>query len=298
MVTRRRKRAAIVFAGIAIVAMVVLAAAFHSLELSPEWHPLPPRQPAEATAPSLVEPEGVTIPTNLYAVMLVLLLASMVTIVILGLVSRKTRKGTIRNLLIILSLTAILLILGSPPETSEPVTLVPGSALPFGNVAVPTSAAVTPATSPEYAATQPSWMGWAIAICAALLVATGLVAGGWFVWRASHPPLATLDQFADQAQAAIDALLAGADPSDTVLRCYLEMSRVLRKERGLSRNEAMTAREFEASLGQAGLPNEPVRQLTRLFETVRYGAKVSGGTEGRQAVACLTAIVQACRAAP
>ncbi len=57
----------------------------------------------------------------------------------------------------------------------------------------------------------------------------------------------------------------------------------------------MTAQEFEQFLKDAGLPKEPLRQLTRLFEDVRYGTKVPSEKEERQAVRCLTAIAKACR---
>jgi hypothetical protein len=51
-------------------------------------------------------------------------------------------------------------------------------------------------------------------------------------------------------------------------------------------------------LEEAGLPGKHVQQLTRLFEQVRYGAKVSDEQKERQAIACLTAIVEACRSLP
>jgi hypothetical protein len=73
------------------------------------------------------------------------------------------------------------------------------------------------------------------------------------------------------------------------------MVRILNEQRGIQRRKHMTPREFEIRLEEAGFPGEPVRQLTRLFEQVRYGAKALGAQEERQAVACLTAIVEASR---
>jgi hypothetical protein len=298
MVTKQRKRRAIVFAGIAIVAMVMLAASFPSLQLSREWHALPQARQTEEAAPAAPEPAGIEIPADLYAAMLIVSLALMVAVVIVGLVSPKTRKRMIRNLILILGLTAIVFALRSPPETPMPAASATTVAVPFRDATVPTS--VPGAASPDFdvAAAQSPWLGWGIAIGVALLIATALVLGAWFVWRATHPPGDVLEAFAEQAQQALDALQAGADPKDTVLRCYLEMSRVLRKQRGIVRNQAMTPREFETSLQQAGLPSEQVRQLTRLFETVRYGGRVPGGDAGRQAIDCLSAIARACRATP
>ena len=56
----------------------------------------------------------------------------------------------------------------------------------------------------------------------------------------------------------------------------------------------MTPREFEVYLTQNGMPREPVQQLTRLFELVRYGAVTAAPADEQHAVASLTAIVEAC----
>ena len=69
----------------------------------------------------------------------------------------------------------------------------------------------------------------------------------------------------------------------------------MRTARGIRRQEAVTPSEFEKQLEDAGLPREPVADLTRLFEEVRYGSKILGEWEGRRAIACLTAIADACR---
>jgi hypothetical protein len=65
--------------------------------------------------------------------------------------------------------------------------------------------------------------------------------------------------------------------------------------RGVRRSSDMTAQEFEQLLIDAGLPKEPLRRLTRLFEDVRYGTEVPSEKEERTAVRCLTAIAEACR---
>jgi hypothetical protein len=58
----------------------------------------------------------------------------------------------------------------------------------------------------------------------------------------------------------------------------------------------MTAREFQRRLGRIGIPEEPVAQLTKLFESVRYGSKETGPEEERLALRSLSAIVSACEA--
>jgi hypothetical protein len=82
------------------------------------------------------------------------------------------------------------------------------------------------------------------------------------------------------------------------MRCYFEMNRILGQQRGLSRSVTMTPREFEQELRGAGLPEADVEQLTRLFESVRYGARIPDKQQERQAVACLTAIAESCTGSP
>jgi hypothetical protein len=134
-----------------------------------------------------------------------------------------------------------------------------------------------------------------MAIGLALFVSAVLVTTAWLIWRSRLKPPDSLEQLAREAQGALDALKGGADLKDTVIRCYFEMSRVLNEERGIRRERAMTPREFEVRLSELGLPEQHVVQLTRLFEGVRYGSRVTGEREADQAVASLTAIVDACR---
>ena len=73
------------------------------------------------------------------------------------------------------------------------------------------------------------------------------------------------------------------------------------KRHGLTRDVAMTSSEFARRLEMAGLPSEAVHTLTRLFESVRYGARRSTADEIDQAVkenlAYLSSIRKAVRVA-
>ena len=71
------------------------------------------------------------------------------------------------------------------------------------------------------------------------------------------------------------------------------MSQVLSERRAIRREQDMTPREFEQRLVAAGVRDEHVRRLTQLFERIRYGGKDPGKQEEAEAVACLTAIVEA-----
>jgi hypothetical protein len=147
-----------------------------------------------------------------------------------------------------------------------------------------------PATSP--------WLAWAVALGLTAAVVAFLVGAVWLVWTRLPRPSGFLEELAKEAGQAVAALEGGANLNDTIIRCYVEMSRVLRVERNLARESAMTPREFEKRLGEAGLPESSVCRLTRLFEAVRYGAKQTGEQEKQQAISCLTAIVEACRSKP
>jgi len=132
----------------------------------------------------------------------------------------------------------------------------------------------------------PGWLGYAVTL-AVILGVGGLVYG---VWRSSRVPQ---NEIVEIARSALGDLAAGRHWEDVVVRCYADMSRALRQQRGIERQEAMTPREFAARLEQAGFPAGAVRTLTHLFEMARYGSRQSGPAESQQAVAALEAIMQA-----
>ena len=98
-----------------------------------------------------------------------------------------------------------------------------------------------------------------------------------------------------EAENAISALNAGEDFKNVIIRCYLQMSRVLREEHGIERSYTMTVREFEDWLEFKGMPRIPVHQLTRLFEKVRYGKQQMSKDDEKIGVESLNEIIQFCR---
>ncbi len=127
------------------------------------------------------------------------------------------------------------------------------------------------------------------------LVAVAIIGGVvWFLWRRSKVNLSPNRLIARQAQSALDALQAGGDLKNTIIRCYYQMSAVINQQRGIQRSQAMTPHEFEQYLASNGLPGEPVRQLTHLFEEVRYGDLPAGAAEEQVALTSLSAIIAAC----
>jgi len=144
---------------------------------------------------------------------------------------------------------------------------------------------------PDFVLDPPRWVGLVISlVISALLVSiVGLI-----LRRVARPPRTASRDVADTAHKALDQLSVGEELRGVIIRCYAEMGRVVSSRRKLRRRAAMTPREFESGLIRVGLPPREVQRLTRLFEEVRYGARVFGEREEAEAVACLRAIVEAC----
>jgi hypothetical protein len=283
----RRRLWALAFWGIALAAMVVLSAGLTRLELAPG-------QPYSLGGRPEVRPDVSALPPAsqfpaILQVLLVLALLLVVISIIYVIISPRARKQVLRTVafaLVFLFFVQLMRERLSTLNWEAAPTVSEGPLSPGSFPTLPTA---------EFVAAPPAWLILATSLALALLIASVVAGVVWWVWlrrrRAANP----LEQLAQEAQEALDALQAGGDLKDVVLRCYLEMNRVLREQRGITRPGASTPREFEQQLERAGLPGEHVHRLTRLFEDVRYGAKVSGEREERQAIACLTAIVEHCR---
>lgn len=128
-------------------------------------------------------------------------------------------------------------------------------------------------------------MGFALGF---LLLGT-MVFSFWQLWR-RFSPLLSVSQI---AQEAIEEIQAGSDLRNAIVRCYFEMCRALQGVGRLERSKATTPRELARQLESAGIAGEYSHRLTRLFEKVRYGAETLGKSEEQEAIICLQAIVQA-----
>lgn len=140
----------------------------------------------------------------------------------------------------------------------------------------------------------PTWMVYGLSLGLAMLILAVVFLTVRFLWSARRTAPARVDRIAQTAQAALDALEAGGDLKDIILRCYARMGQVLDEERGIRRDSGMTPAEFEQLLLGKDIPEVPVRSLTRLFEAVRYGRLRPGKPEEQQALDSLKAIVAAC----
>ena len=129
------------------------------------------------------------------------------------------------------------------------------------------------------------WLVWAA--LASLLVLLAILVIRWR--RKSFPDG---DALRLEAERAIQALRSGGDFKNVILRCYAQMSEVLKKEQGLELQETMTAREFERLLNARGIPETPVHKLTMLFEVARYGNRSPEPGDEQLAIDCLQTIVK------
>lgn len=109
-----------------------------------------------------------------------------------------------------------------------------------------------------------------------------------------YKPNPGMDEIAEIARAALTNLSAGNASKDIIVRCYLDMNRVVEEKRGLVRENASTPAEFAEQLERLGLPREAVNGLTGVFERVRYGGKEANSDEVKEAKRCLMDILKAC----
>jgi hypothetical protein len=130
-------------------------------------------------------------------------------------------------------------------------------------------------------------------------VIVGIVLGGGLItfmmmkrWSA---PTKVEDELVQGAEEAVKALQDGMDFKNVIIRCYLQMTRSIQKERGLERNYAMTVQEFEHWLVGIGFPTIPLQQLTSLFEKVRYGKQKINDLDEQIALASLNEIIKFCQ---
>jgi len=288
MMPRERTRT-LIWLGSAILALVLLASGLAGLRFRPGHLydfgalPLPSGAPAQAPVAAPRPPDWLSVVVTL--IVLALLLGMVIHLIL----SREFRRELLIRMISMLIVVTLFYLLvralrGSP---------APQELLPAGTPG-PLPQPLPGEPFPTFVANPAPWL---IIVVSAILAAL-LIGALWFVWRRMHPPPGPLERLSGEAQVALADLQAGSDLADTVLRCYAEMSRILSEQRGLERPRDMTAREFERDLAAAGLRDEHIRQLTRLFERVRYGARRADVHEEHEAVACLTAIVQSYARSP
>jgi hypothetical protein len=129
-----------------------------------------------------------------------------------------------------------------------------------------------------------------------IILFTAFIIVGFWIFRTVTHKSPTLDYVQNEAEKAYDAILSGRDIKDVILKCYIQMGRILETGRGIERKPNMTTGEFEQLLVAEGIAFQPIHVLTQLFELVRYGHEQLSHQDEQNAKKCLLEIVQYCEA--
>lgn len=275
--TGSTKRKTLLLLGLIILTTMIIAANLPQLEFQPGM-PLPRLEPGQLLVVPTEEAQFVSISiTSFVLVLTALLLAGTMLYVLYQLLRGfdwKLIVDSLRYVLIIsVSLVCLVFLIMLFPDSDT-----------YTPVGIPIQTPKPVVTSPL--GTTPPSLLW--------LVRIGLLAISVFVvmWVFTpSPPSSPIDRIGLEAEKARRALTGGMDLKDVILNCYLQMSLALKQDQGIERKDFMTTGEFERLLEAAGMPHEPIHQLTRLFDAVRYGNWQPDATEEQMAFQCLEAIM-------
>lgn len=242
-----------------------------------------------------------------------LVILGLIILILVGLIlwRQQSQRNPYFAILLVLFMGVVAVFLIIYTDSREPI-LMSGTEILPGEPEMPISEAGQGEPQPEVEGEvvevdlEQPWLDWVSLIVGILLALVFMSIIAVLIWQFANTEPDTrpvnvdesLTELAQQAQAAIKALRQGQTLKEVVLRCYVDMERVLATTQGIQRRQTMTAREFEQQLIQLGLPAQPVKELTRLFETVRYGLYTPQADDEAQAVDSLTLIVAACEALP
>jgi len=206
--------------------------------------------------------------------------------------SPEFRKKLLGGIIRIAVIAMVLLYIVQNRERLGLANLLPVKEIGTPSAALPDLNISPPVFSPP---TFPPVLGYLLSV-GVIVLAFGLfyLFGRQLAPRRVPAKKLPLDAIAAAARASLHDLSAGQDWEDAILQCYARMSDVAARKRGLGRDQAMTPAEFSSRLEWAGLPSHAVHTLTRLFESVRYGAHPTGTREREEAAACLNDILIYC----
>ena len=299
MKAQTRNTIRLILLGFAAAAMFFLVIGLPQMELAPGmpferiWQFLLDQFAAARTtrAPPSALPGGELI-ISIYRAIFFIALAAFPFAVILVLIDPELRKRMIHTTIFVVILLLILsLILRDQTELEDPVR-EPGIS---GQQAPEAGLPVEPLDVEQFQTSQVSpWISRGLSLALGLLAAFITIVIITQIRKNWSAAPSGLDHLALHARTALTELEGGGDLQDTILRCYAEMSRVVREARGLRRSRTVTAREFTDALVRAQLPRRPVVQLTQLFEKARYGGGATTAQDEHEAVSSLRAIVRAC----
>ncbi len=275
---------------IVLAALFLLAAGISQVQFAPgslATFGFGPTPTPSQVSPAIQNDSMLEILRIAYIVGIILLPILIITLI----VSKRARKQFLRSLIGVLPFILLLFVFKKMTEQAGKPTAEPAPVSPPGAPNLANAGKLITIT----AAAPPAWLIVGATVGVAIII-TAIIAGiAWYFLQRNRKEENSLGLIANEAQNALDSLKSGGDLKNVVIRCYYQMNEILKLERGIRRDEAMTPREFEARLTSAGMPGSAVRELTRLFEEVRYGLHSPGLEDEVAAVASLTAIVDACK---
>jgi Domain of unknown function (DUF4129) len=277
--TDNARRNSLILLGLVMILIMIIASSLPQLELQPGVPPPRLENNQVVISPAEAGPiVAITINKIILAFVILLAAGSLLRVLY-----KSFRGADLKNivtfilqmLVIGLVLTGFLiLILMLLPKSEGPVLMeqtLPPPEPPVGSPLGPV----------------PPVLFWLVGI--SLLVA-GILMGIWIFDPASRRTT-TIEAVGLEAEKAWRELKIGLGLKGVIIKCYRQMSLALEKEQGIERKECMTTGEFENLLEAAGVPRDPIHQLTRLFEAVRYGNWQPGPLDEQNAIYCLEAIM-------
>jgi hypothetical protein len=273
------KKKALIALGLAIAILMVIAAGLPRLKLQAGM-PLPKLENNQVAAAPAAAAPSVTIQANkFFGIIFGLLLAGLILYILYKLLRGAQWKDItgifLRTTIISLIVGILIWLILRLPSSGNSITAVQAPA---------------PILEPQASAPLgpvPKSLFWLVGIGLLLII---ILAGVWMLTAASRraKPITLVGR---EAESAFQALVSGSDLKGVISKCYRQMSLALEKERGIKRKEFMTTGEFEELSEAAGIPHEPIHQLTRLFEAVRYGNWQPNPADENRAIQCLKAII-------
>jgi hypothetical protein len=274
----------LLFLTVALVSLMLLTASLSNLQLQPGT-PFPgSRNSEDATqsGPSLP-------PIQTYSFPVLQGILALISIILVLYVSARLVAFTFVNikkvLPFVLAIIVLLIIVYLlPGVTPNPATNLAGE---YSEVPTPASTdfPVVPLGEPPQLLIQ--------------FVIVGIVSGGGLIaimmMKRRLAPTKIEDELLQDAEEAVKALQDGMNFENAIIRCYLQMTHSIQKERGLERNYSMTVQEFEHWLVGIGFPTIPLQQLTSLFEKVRYGKQQINSLDEQIAIQSLNEIIKFCQ---
>ncbi len=272
------KRKILGLLGLIILITMMIAASLPQLELQPGIPP-PRLQNGQVVAAPIEERQLLSISVNKFILILIALLFVGTVLYLAYKMLRgadwKSLVNVLRSVLMVSAVLGCLVFL---------IMLLPASRDAPAELPIPTPPPESVVASPL--GSVPPALLWLVGIG---LLVSSIWLGVWLFASSRQPH--SIDVVGWEAEKAWRALKTGLDLKDVILKCYLQMSLALKKDQGIERESFMTTGEFENRLEAAGVPHEPIHQLTYLFNAVRYGNWQPNTVDEQKAIQCLEDIM-------